>query len=90
MGDETKRNLQESLGAINNGVGSLAEEGKNLAGVIGQRAKLSAVDVKARVEEKASKAIAATRGQVRRRPGVALGVAAGLGALFALLAVSRR
>ncbi len=89
-GIRTKRNVQESLDTINKGVGSLAEEGKNIAGVIGQRAKVGAADVKARVEEKASKAIAATRGQVRRTPGLALGVAAGVGALFALLVTSRR
>jgi|JI10StandDraft_1071094.scaffolds.fasta_scaffold34022_7 ElaB/YqjD/DUF883 family membrane-anchored ribosome-binding protein len=90
INDEAKKNVRDSLDTINKGFGSLAEEGKHLAGVIGQRAKVGAADVKARVEDKTSKAISATRGQVRRTPGVALGVAAGIGALLALLATSRR
>lgn len=90
VGEDSKRNVRDSLNTINKGIGSLAAEGKNIAGTIGERAKVGAADVKARVEEKATQAIAATRGQVRRTPGVALGVAAGLGALFALLATSRR
>lgn len=90
LGDEAKKNVRESLDTINKGIGSLAVEGKHLAGVIGQRAKVSAADVKSRVEQKTSKAITATRGQVRRTPGVALGIAAGIGALLAIAAISRR
>lgn len=90
LGDDAKKSVRESLDTINKGIGSLAVEGKHLAGVIGKRAKVSAADVKSQVEEKTAKAISATRGQVRRTPGVALGVAAGIGALLALLAVSRR
>ena len=90
INEDAKKNVRESLDTINKGIGSLAEEGKHLAGVIGKRAKVGAADVKSRLEEKTSKAINTTRDQVRRTPGVALGVAAGIGALLALLATSRR
>lgn len=90
VGEEAKKNVSESLDAINKGIGSLAVEGKHLAGVIGEKAKVGAADVKARVEENTAKALSATRGQVRRTPGIALGVAAGIGALLALAATSRR
>jgi ElaB/YqjD/DUF883 family membrane-anchored ribosome-binding protein len=90
LGEEAKRNVRDSLDTINKGIGSLAVEGKHLAGVLGQQAKVGASDVKSQVEEKAAKAISATRGQVRRNPGLSLGVAAGIGALLALAATSRR
>ena len=90
LGEEAKKEDHGSLDTISKGIGSLAAEGKHLAGVIGQRAKVNAADVKARIEEKTSKAIEVTRGQVRRTPVIALGIAAGIGAMLALVAASRR
>lgn len=82
--------LKKSLGAVRQDLNGLGHDVAELAGKVKVEAKERFEVLSDRAQTISQDAFEKLQAQVRAKPGVALGVAAGVGMLIGLIAASRR
>jgi ElaB/YqjD/DUF883 family membrane-anchored ribosome-binding protein len=86
----SKPNIKHALASVSDGVADVRHDVEQLATTVGAEVKARAGSLSRAAQETTSRAVEATRSQVRERPAAAMGVAAGAGLLLGLLLASRR
>jgi ElaB/YqjD/DUF883 family membrane-anchored ribosome-binding protein len=82
--------MQKTLHSLRDDVNSLGHDMAEFAGALQHDASDQAGVLAQRAQRAAQQAVASLQEQVRERPGVAIGIAAGAGIILGLLLANRR
>ncbi|MBI1188539.1 MAG: DUF883 family protein [Alphaproteobacteria bacterium] len=88
-GKDNGAEMKQTYRAVKNDVRDLGRDVGHLAQTVGDEAKVRARDLSETVRARSEDAFASLQSQVREKPGMALGIAAGAGLLIGLLMARR-